>query len=382
MSRKNVWSSTANLLFLLLLTVSNTSAFLVQTPSSSSSSSSRHRIASATTATAPPLYLFFDRTTTTNTREETSTLSKNGSSSTRTTTTTNDAPAPIPFLLERIPAGPMPSIFPAIAEMCITAFFNDDPTNGSSASPHTTTTTTTKKTRFYKEWQLLYLRKLQTADLERRRRREPDTNMMWVARRVVPADRCSSSTAAAAASASEPLLLSTQNVRHLPKNARQQIDYVRGEVIGFVEVTLRPLGGGIDGNNSNVRPVLTNLSVRAGLRRSGVGSELLQACETAVVDEWGDDQNEIVLEVEEDNTNAQDFYRKRGYRVLYEDPTSRRYDVSGLWLQQVRCKRLVLQKSPLVRRRTTQQLNDGQSATGKDVFQRLRENFLAVVDSR
>jgi ribosomal protein S18 acetylase RimI-like enzyme len=152
-------------------------------------------------------------------------------------------------------------------------------------------------------------------------------------------------------------------------------DYMYGEVIGFVEVTQRPYGMGEEGIMVE-RPVLTNLSVCVAARQSGVGSALVTACERVAYSEYcsgggggvnhrrrsinnnindavtdGYTKNniitvvpEIILEVEDDNWNAIQFYRKRGYVDVCIDPTSRRYDTTGLWLQQVRCKRLVMRK--------------------------------------
>jgi len=90
------------------------------------------------------------------------------------------------------------------------------------------------------------------------------------------------------------------------------------------------------------RPFLTNLSVRYDVRKSGIGSALAERGEREVVKRWN--QYEIVLEVEEDNERALEFYKKRGYEIVFVDPTGRRYDVSGLWLQQKRCKRYVMRK--------------------------------------
>ena len=58
--------------------------------------------------------------------------------------------------------------------------------------------------------------------------------------------------------------------------------------------------------------------------------------------EWN--MNEIILEVEDYNTKALDFYLKRGYTVLFSDPASRRYDVAGFWLKKVRCRREIMRK--------------------------------------
>ena len=233
--------------------------------------------------------------------------------------------------------------------MCIDAFFN--------AAPH--------QKQLWKEWQLAYLRNLQRSDLKVRRQRDHRINMMFVARRVVPA-----TTANVRQS---PLLLDLTRVHNLPPVSvsssgnhnnnnnnnniiyNNQIDYVRGELVGFVEVTQRPYGLG-DPSASGVqlrtnaynprRPVLTNLSVRAAARGAGVGSQLVKVAEEAVQKQWSMD--EMILEVEDDNVTAQQFYQRRGYQVLFEDPASRRYDTTGLFLQQIRCKRIVMRKDLLV----------------------------------
>jgi len=229
--------------------------------------------------------------------------------------------------------------------MCIDAFFNTAP----------------NRKKLWKEWQLAYLRNLQRSDLKVRRQRDHRINMMFVARRVVPAN--------ASNVRQTPLLLDTSCVHNLPSNNSQSnnnsnsnnnnnnhaIDYVRGDIVGFVEVTQRPYGLG-DASASGVqlrtsqhnpkRPVLTNLSVPEAARGSGVGSQLMVAAEEAVRQQWRMD--EMILEVEDDNGHAQEFYERRGYQVLFEDPASRKYDTSGLFLQQIRCKRIIMRKDLLL----------------------------------
>ncbi|KAL3920007.1 MAG: hypothetical protein SGILL_003469 [Bacillariaceae sp.] len=139
--------------------------------------------------------------------------------------------------------------------------------------------------------------------------------------------------------------------------------FVRGNLLGFVEITQRPYGIGkqndaqnkeifvnADGTSTNaevseprpLRPVLTNLAVRQDVRKYGIGSKLLDACERHVKRNWR--LNEMILEVEDYNSQALEFYRKRGYDVLFSDPASRRYDVHGLWLRKVRCRRDIMRK--------------------------------------
>jgi ribosomal protein S18 acetylase RimI-like enzyme len=228
-----------------------------------------------------------------------------------------------------------------------------------------------------KSLQLAYLRNLQSGDLKRRREREAESNMMFVARRLVPIVASSRGDwvngakaeeerrgrefpSSALAYLSSPLVLDLSHAYNLPHASDESasaIDYVRGEILGFVEVTNRPFGLGMptatnangyatlangDAHWNRKRPVLTNLSVRREARQLGVGSKLLELCEQHVVTEWG--ENEVVLEVEDDNDRAKDFYLKRGYQILFTDGTARRYDLSGLWIREVRCQRLIMRK--------------------------------------
>jgi ribosomal protein S18 acetylase RimI-like enzyme len=257
----------------------------------------------------------------------------------------------IPFIVERVPIRPPLKLYKEIAQMCINAFFNTD-----NSKTYTAAMLDVDHTPFYKEWQLHYLRTLQAGDLERRRRREPLKNTMFIARRVVPLSSFSSDVIRQPLLKQNPLVLDTNRIQNRPFNDNDE-EYVYGELIGFVEVTLRSYALGEEGRKSVERPVLTNLSVSRSARQSGVGSALMDACERVAAREYcgqrGDASYmlgsttivpEIVLEVEEDNVNAIQFYRKRGYVDVFTDPTSRRYDTSGLWLQQVRCKRLVMKK--------------------------------------
>lgn len=238
----------------------------------------------------------------------------------------------IPFIVDEIPKEASDGIYVDISKMCIDAFFNDGP-SGRSMAP-------------WKSFQINSLRKMQQGDLKMRRRSHSESNFMFVARRVIPAEP--------GMVLKTPLLLNLNGVVHANQlmNADTQ-DFVRGEVIGFVEVTTRPYGIGSEDNEiqrrnnryHTRRPVLTNLSVAYEARKSGVGSELLDRCEQEVMRRWK--LPEIILEVEADNTNAIAFYEKRGYKVLFEDPTSRRFDLEGLWLRQVRCKRKIFRKDLL-----------------------------------
>jgi len=161
-------------------------------------------------------------------------------------------------------------------------------------------------------------------------------------------------------------------------------NFVKGDIIGFVEITKKPYGLGsaattandtndngdnddlfmkndhetkqeTNGDNKNknnvkkkpavqmnIRPVLTNLAVAKHARKGGVGSKLVDQCEDHIQNEWK--MNELVLEVEDYNESALKFYTKRGFKVLYSDPASRRYDLSGFFPEKVRCRRDILRK--------------------------------------
>ncbi len=67
------------------------------------------------------------------------------------------------------------------------------------------------------------------------------------------------------------------------------------------------------------RPVIENLCVKRGYRRSGIGAALVRECECAVRRHWG--QGEIFSQVDEDNIDAYNLFRKRGYSCLFVDRT-------------------------------------------------------------
>lgn len=193
----------------------------------------------------------------------------------------------------------------------------------------------------WKEAQITYLKNLQTADLRRRRRIYPEINEMFLAYEVVPV--VSDKTAL-----EKPLILDLGQVQNLPTK-QSGSEYVRGELIGFCEITQRPYGLGKeqgvvydDEPAPPLRPILTNLAVKQDVRKYGIGSKLLDECEQHVAKGWKLD--EIILEVEDYNTRALDFYANREYELIYDDPASRRFDVGGLLLRKVRCTRKVFKK--------------------------------------
>jgi ribosomal protein S18 acetylase RimI-like enzyme len=224
----------------------------------------------------------------------------------------------------------------------------------------------------WKEVQIGYLKTLQAGDLKRRRQRYPRSNEMFLAYEVKPATGKDAMT--------KPLILNVNQIQNLPPSSSSKSnepqEFVRGRILGFTEITQRPYGlGGVDDATPN-RAVLTNLAVSPIARKSGIGSKLLKACEDHVVRKW--DMKEIVLEVEDYNGNALEFYSKRGYQIMFSDPASRRFDVGGLFLRKVRCTREILRK-PLVLQSAGQRAKEGEVGGGVqrnrsyDLFQRFRE---------
>lgn len=146
----------------------------------------------------------------------------------------------------------------------------------------------------------------------------------------------------------KPLILDLDQVQNLVPNTDGG-DYVRGDLIGFCEITQRPYGlGRAEGEMYDdepappLRPILTNLAVKHHVRKYGIGSKLLDECEQHVITGWNLD--EIVLEVEDYNSRALNFYANREYEMIFDDPASRRFDVGGLVLRKVRCTRKVFRK--------------------------------------
>jgi len=256
------------------------------------------------------------------------------------------------FIIENISESPpfSDTIFRTISDLCIDVFFKEllDPSGNGNIN-------------FVKEWQINYLKTLQAGDLRRRRERFSDTNEMFLAYEV---KRVTGMTAVL----SQPLLLDDELLKVCNRERiRDEEDdddyYVRGDLLGFVEITQRPygLGNTLESSSSSeivateydtlsgsindipMRPVLTNLAVLRGARRYGIGSKLVDACEKHVCKRWN--MNEIVLEVEDYNTKGVEFYRRRGFEILFSDPASRRYDInSSFWLKKVRCRREIMRK--------------------------------------
>jgi len=116
------------------------------------------------------------------------------------------------------------------------------------------------------------------------------------------------------------------------------------EICGFVELTVSPafryLGEGVPVSPVG-RPVLSNLAVAGQWRRRGMGAALVDACER---DACRRGFSEMILQVEEDNTAAQEFYATLGYDAVYCDRAAQRYDVTNFVLRTVRTSRITMKK--------------------------------------
>lgn len=259
----------------------------------------------------------------------------------------NDTDSPA-FIIESISRTPFvegsDEIYKTIANLCIDVFFREllDPTGKGNVN-------------LLKAWQINYLKNLQAADLERRRDRSPDTNEMFLAYEI----RDATGTDAAL---SQPLLMDDElegafNLGGGGGGSNTNSNcYVRGDLLGFVEITQRSYGLGgtsvespslLEGLASStsgrkMRPVLTNLAVSKESRKYGIGSRLLEACEDHAYADWK--MAEMILEVEDYNDEGLEFYRRRGYEIIFSDPASRRYDIQGFWLNKVRCRRDIMRK--------------------------------------
>jgi ribosomal protein S18 acetylase RimI-like enzyme len=169
----------------------------------------------------------------------------------------------------------------------------------------------------------------------------------------------------------QPLLLDLDrvyNLQSLSSSHNRNTEYVRGDILGFCEITQRSYGLGHIDETEMMRPILTNLAVSQEARTYGIGSKLLDECERHVAQHWK--MNEMVLEVEDYNNVALEFYAKRGYQVIFNDPASRRFDVGGLMLRKVRCTRQILRK--VLAQQRAQSASEEYGATW-DLFQKFRE---------
>lgn len=300
----------------------------------------------------------------------------------------------IPFVIQQLKGQPPKDDADQISSIVISVFFQEEaeilPENRSMGS-------------ITKPLILAYLKNLQFGDVRGKKYMLGSgiNNSMFVARRVVPVnnegvDESCTLEELTALSNIGKIKGQIYNQAQVPSS---KLGYTTGDILGFVDVTEKNFG--LPGDNSpsaetndrdndekstiitsgesilvtgkkgkkSLRPVLTNLSVKKEARCSGVGSALVDACESVVMEtsEWSRDYYEMVLEVEEENEAAQAFYEKRSYTALYSDPSSRRYDTSGLLLNNVRTTKICYRKD-LTEKRSERGTRNRSNNYGPDMF--------------
>lgn len=267
----------------------------------------------------------------------------------------------VPFLVQKLPNRPSKSDCESISSLVIDVFFKEE----AERSPE-------KRSAGFitKPLILAYLKNLQFGDVRGKGFLLGNTNnSMFVARRLKSIGNGYLDPAYGYSESDLNDLGTVYNMDYLPESEK---GYEFGEILGFVDITEKAFGlagikespiktmaegdDNLDLKNWNsastrrksdertMRPVLTNLSVAPSARSSGVGSALVEMCEQEVMNEWSRQYSEIILEVEEENQNAQRFYENRGYIALFSDPTSRRFDASGIILRNERTTKICYRK--------------------------------------
>jgi len=295
---------------------------------------------------------------------------------------TNDTKQRVPFIIQRLGRGTKKEI-EEITQLCVDVFFNaqEDVPNNNDKNPVAP----------WKAVQLAYLRNYQRGDILSRNAFKKDQLVdLIVARRVYSVD------AATNLNANAKLIEDSDNqiynADQLPAGGDES-KLVAGEMIGYCEMMEKKfgLGGNFEGNQvsadeatedeneeekeveEKLRPYLGNLSVVKYARRSGVGSKLMDEGEQ-VVREWDAGHTEIVLQVEEDNPSAIQFYKRRGWEFVFADPTCRRYDTSGFFLKESRVTKYAMIKR-LDQQNADQNGTREASNTGESLMDKLRNSF-------
>ena len=249
----------------------------------------------------------------------------------------NDANPPksspkVPFVIQRIGRGNKKEI-EELTRLCIDVFFNEQ-NNEIDGS------TSTQIVPPWKAVQLSYLRNSQSADIFTRNAFKKNQNVdIIVARRVYSLPAGEYGKKVKYVNQSDQIF----NRDQLPRDGDERSNLVLGKIIGYCEVIEKNFGLGGKFSSDKPRPYLANLSVSKSARQSGIGSKLLDACDEVVRD-WKAGHTTIVLQVEEDNTDAIRFYKKRGWEFVYADPTCRRFDTSGFFLKESRITKYAMVK--------------------------------------
>jgi len=306
----------------------------------------------------------------------------------------------IPFVVQQLKGQPLKDDADQISSIVISVFFQEEaerlPENRSMGS-------------ITKPLILAYLKNLQFGDVRGKKYMLGNgiNNSMFVARRVVPVGEgvvgLEDSLTLSELAEQSSVGATKGKIYNKDQLSDSKFGYATGDILGFVDVTEKNFGlpgdnkksedESKDNNSSNddeggtiissgesmlvtsnkgrksLRPVLTNLSVKQEARCSGVGSALVDSCESVVMErsEWSRDYFEMVLEVEEENEAAQRFYEKRSYVAMYSDPSSRRYDTSGLLLNNVRTTKICYRKD-LTQKGAQRGMRSGSNDDGPGMF--------------
>ena len=299
----------------------------------------------------------------------------------------------VPYIIQRIGRGTKSDI-EQIANMCIDVFFNEQEDVKIDADGK-------KQTAPWKALQLAYLRNSQSGEMVGRNAFRKNSKVdLIVARRVYTVDDASNINGNKANIIEDVSQIYNRDQLLKMNGNTAAAAYIAGELIGYCEVAEKRFGLGTNfgssssaaasnkqkeqGSSSAVasnnkkkeqRPYLSNLSVVQSARQSGVGSKLLDAGEDAVR-KWDAGHTEIVLQVEEDNTSAIQFYKRRGWEFVFADPTGRRYDTSGFFLKESR-----ITKYAMIKRLDTAPKNNGDGANGRgnysgtSLMEKLKNSF-------
>lgn len=273
----------------------------------------------------------------------------------------------VPFIIQKLGRGKKNEI-KEITRLCIDVFFNEQE-EAEADKANNNGEANKKQTPPWKSLQLAYLRNSQQGDILARNAFKKDSFVdLIVARRVYPVP--TDTAAKINGNRIDPIDDQIYNADKLDDAGDN--GYMTGEMIGYCEVTEKTfgLGGTYEKRDARKkpRPYLGNLSVVEYARQSGVGSKLLDACEEAVRD-WNAGHLEIVLQVEEDNKSAIQFYKRRGWEFVFADPTCRRYDTSGFFLRESR-----ITKYAMIKPLDTVE-DDGASDLGSSFMQKLKNSF-------
>ena len=116
-----------------------------------------------------------------------------------------------------------------------------------------------------------------------------------------------------------------------------------GPVTGFVELRDKNFAYTRSGSLSSLTsyPCVTNLCCTPSLRRLGIASSLLGACEEKAREEGA---AELYLQVEDDNEAALRLYEGRGYEAVVRDGAGRRLKVTWWGLDWVRVRMVTMRK--------------------------------------